>query len=200
MALYDGPRQVVAGVAAAAIFLALFFGATLVWWLALVLGAVAYGALLLVIPRRKRASEITLGLRVTEQDVQNAGHALQEYAMRLQRTLPGLPEADRPAVAEMAQHLGSIRENVMRDPDDFRLTRRFITTYLPNVVQTVETYADLSGRTSGEQAARLQALGEQIRGFASVVEEIERACVENDLAALEAEVGALDTQLSRRIR
>jgi hypothetical protein len=200
MALYDGPRQVVAGVAAAAIFLALFFGATLVWWLALVLGAVAYGALLLVIPRRKRASEITLGLRVTEQDVQNAGHALQEYAMRLQRTLPGLPEADRPAVAEMAQHLGSIRENVMRDPDDFRLTRRFITTYLPNVVQTVETYADLSGRTSGEQANRLQALGEQIRGFSTVVDDIARACVENDLAALEAEVGALDTQLSRRMR
>jgi hypothetical protein len=200
MALYDGPRQVVAGLLSAAIFLALFFGAALVWWLALGLGAVAYGALLLMIPRRKRASEITLGLRVTAEDVQNAGHVLQEYATRLQRALPGLPEADRRAVEDMARHLGSIRDNVLRDPDDFRLTRRFISSYLPNVVQTVETYADLAGRTTGDQATRLMALGEQIRGFASVVEEIERACVENDLAALEAEVNALDTQLSRRLR
>ncbi|MBY6114141.1 5-bromo-4-chloroindolyl phosphate hydrolysis family protein [Mameliella alba] len=200
MGLYDGPRQIVAGAIAAAIFLGLFFGATLVWWLALILAAVAYGALLLIIPRRQRADEIVLGARVSAADMANAGAALLDHAARLEATVPGLPELDAAAVTEMARHVRSIRDNVLRDPDDYRLTRRFISTYLPNVVQTVETYADLAGRASGSQADRLSQLGAQIRGFNKVVEDIDRACIENDLAALETEVDALGAQLNRRIR
>lgn len=200
MGLYDGPRQIVAGVLAAMVFLGLFFGVTLVWWLALILGAVTYGALLLIIPKRRRADEIQLGARVSAADMQNAGAALLEHARTLETTLDKLPELDAQAVGEMAAHIRSIRDNVLRDPDDYRLTRRFISTYLPNVVQTVETYADLAARTTGEQAERLSHLGAQIRGFNKVVEDIDRACIENDLAALESEVDALGAQLNRRVR
>lgn len=200
MGLYDGPRQILAGALAGVGFLGLFFGVSLVWWLALALAAVAYGALLLIIPRRKRADEIILGARVSAADMANAGAALLDHATRLESTVDKLPDADASAVGEMARHVRSIRDNVLRDPDDYRLTRRFISTYLPNVVQTVETYADLAMRARGDQADRLSHLGEQIRSFNKVVEDIDRACIENDLAALETEVDALGAQLSRRIR
>ncbi|WP_323768062.1 5-bromo-4-chloroindolyl phosphate hydrolysis family protein [Antarctobacter sp.] len=200
MGLHDGPRQIVAGAMSAAVFLGLFFGISLVWWLALILAAVVYGALLLVIPRRKRADEIILGARVSAADMQNAGAALLDHASRLEATVEKLPQIDAEAVQGMAAHVRSIRTNVLGDPDDYRLTRRFISTYLPNVVQTVEAYANLATRTRGDQAQRLAALGEQIRGFNKVVEDIDRACIENDLAALESEVDALGAQLNRRIR
>lgn len=199
MALYDGPRQVMAGILAAILFLGLFFGLKLVWWLALVLAAVGYGALLLVIPHRRRADEIILTAKTSKADLQSAGEALSDSANRLTVTIDKLPKADATAVEEMAQHILSIRENILRDPEDYRLTRRFITTYLPNMVQTVETYAGLTGRTKGAQSERLDALGAQIRAFAPVVDQIDRACIENDLAALESEVDALGTQLSRRM-
>lgn len=199
MALYDGPRQITAGILAAIIFLGLFFGLNLVWWLALVLAAVGYGALLLVIPHRRRADEIILTAKTSKADLQSAGEALSDSAKRLTDTITRLPKADAMAVEEMAQHILSIRENILRDPEDYRLTRRFITTYLPNMVQTVETYAGLAGRTKGAQSERLDALGAQIRAFAPVVDQIDRACIENDLAALESEVDALGTQLSRRM-
>lgn len=199
MALYDGPRQITAGILAAIIFLGLFFGLNLVWWLALVLAAVGYGALLLVIPHRRRADEIILTAKTSKADLQSAGEALSDSAKRLNDTITKLPKADAMAVEEMAQHILSIRENILRDPEDYRLTRRFITTYLPNMVQTVETYAGLAGRTKGAQSERLDALGAQIRAFAPVVDQIDRACIENDLAALESEVDALGTQLSRRM-
>jgi len=199
MALYDGPRQITAGILAAIIFQGLFFGLNLVWWLALVLAAVGYGALLLVIPHRRRADEIILTAKTSKADLQSAGEALSDSAKRLTDTIAKLPEADAMAVEEMAQHILSIRENILRDPEDYRLTRRFITTYLPNMVQTVETYAGLAGRTKGAQSERLDALGAQIRAFAPVVDQIDRACIENDLAALESEVDALGTQLSRRM-
>ncbi len=200
MALYDGPRQIVAGIAAAAAFLALFFGLQLVFWLALVLGIVVYGAALLIVPRRRRAEEIILGNRVTQADLENAGAALGDTASRLDRAAGKLAAPEAAAVSDMADHVRSIRENVLRDPDDYRLTRRFISSYLPHILQTVEQYADLTGRTSGAQAERLKGLGEQIRAFGPVIEEIDRACIENDLAALETEVDALGTQLSRRMK
>ncbi len=199
MALYDGPRQITAGILAAILFLGLFFGLNLVWWLALVLAAVGYGALLLVIPHRRRADEIILTAKTSKADLQSAGEALSDSAKRLTDTITKLPKADATAVEEMAQRILSIRENILRDPEDYRLTRRFITTYLPNMVQTVETYAGLTGRTKGAQSDRLDALGAQIRAFAPVVDQIDRACIENDLAALESEVDALGTQLSRRM-
>jgi hypothetical protein len=82
MALYDGPRQITAGTLAAILFLGLFFGLNLVWWLALVLAAVGYGALLLVIPHRRRADEIILTAKTSKADRQSAGEALTDSAKR----------------------------------------------------------------------------------------------------------------------
>ncbi len=200
MGLHEGPRQVLAGGLAAAIFLGLFFGLTLVWWLALVLAGVAFGALLLVIPRKRRAEEILRGTAVTQADMEKAASALKDHTQRLDRSLPALPPSDRAAVQSMAAHLMSIHDNVLKDPEDYRSTRRFIFTYLPNMVQTIESYAGIAGQATGAQADRVAQLGAQIRAYVPVIEEIDRACIENDISALEAEVDALGTQLSRRLR
>ena len=80
MGLYDGPRQILAGGLAAVVFLGLFFGVHLVWWLALILGAVAYGALLLIIPKRLRDTEIAMTANVTKADLEQAAASLESHA------------------------------------------------------------------------------------------------------------------------
>lgn len=197
--LSDTPRQVLAGGVSGAVFLGLFFGMSLAWWLALVLAAVVYAAALLIIPRRKALTEIQLGARTTAADLEAAGQALLEAASRFETAAGRLDADDAAAVADMARHVRSIRDNVLNDPEDYRLTRRFITSYLPNMVESTEAYANLWSRAQGREPERLAQLGAQIRGFGPVLDEIDRACIENDFAALESEVDALGTQLNRRL-
>ncbi|KAJ56753.1 hypothetical protein ACMU_07390 [Actibacterium mucosum KCTC 23349] len=197
MKLPDGPRQILAGVLAAVVFLALYFGISLVWWAALGLGIIVYFALLLVVGRRTPADEVMLSSRVSAADVKSAGTALQDAANRLAGVAETAPQTDRAALVEMADHLRSIRENVLADPQDFRSARRFVNNYLPVVVQTVEAYGALARRAGPKHGDRLQALGTQIRSFGPVIEEIDRACLENDFAALEVQVAALATQMDR---
>lgn len=197
MALPDGLRQLLAGALAALAFLGLFFGLSLVWWAALGLGVVVYFALLLVIRRRTPADEIMVSSRVSAADISAAGRALGEAAARLNATEAKVPEPDRAALADMSAHLQSIRRNVLADPQDFRSARRFVNNYLPVVVQTVEAYGTLAERAGPKHSDRLSALGGQIRSFVPVIEEIDRACLENDFAALEVQVAALATQMDR---
>lgn len=198
MKVADGPRQIGASLASAGVFLGLFFGVDLVWWVALPLAAVAYGGLLLLVPRKPPETEIMLGDRVSAADLRIAARALEDSARRISEALPHTPRDDHQALADMSAHLLSIREQVLADPRDYRSTRRFITSYLPNMVRSVEAYGDLNQRARGKQQERIKALGEQIHSFGPVVEQIDRACLENDFTALEAEVDALGTQLARR--
>ncbi|RYH11164.1 5-bromo-4-chloroindolyl phosphate hydrolysis family protein [Tropicimonas sp. IMCC6043] len=197
MRLPDGPRQVVAGLLAAAAFLGLYFGLSLVVWLALVLAVAVYAAALLLIGRRRTLEEINLGTSVSAADIQSAAATLQDAQQRLERAAGKAPEADTPAILDMASHVGSIRRSVLEDPEDYRPARRFITFYLPNIVKTVESYVKLAGQARGEKAARLHDLSGQIRRFGEVVERIDAACIENDLRALEVEVDVLSGQLDR---
>ncbi len=197
MRLPDGPRQIVAGLLAAAAFLALYLGMNMVVWRALVLAVSVYAAVLLLIARKRPLEEIHLGGSVSAADIQGAAAALQDAAERLNKAAGKAPEADAGTISEMAGHVASIRRSVLEDPDDYRPARRFITFYLPNIVRTVETYVKLSGQARGERATRLHDLSGQIRKFGAVVERIDAACIENDLRALEIEVDVLSKQLDR---
>lgn len=197
MRLPDGPRQILAALVAAGAFLGLYFGLSLVWWLALGLAVVVYGALLLVIGRRTPADEIMLGARVSAADLANASAALSQSAARLSNAAERAPEADRAEIEAMAGHLRSIRDKVASDPEDFRNTRRFLTSYLPHLVTTVEGYADLARQAKGSNAERLAAIRQNITEFGPVLERIDQACLENDFAALEVQVDVLATQMKR---
>jgi hypothetical protein len=197
MQLADGVRQVVAGLLAASLFLALYLGASLVWWLALGLAVLAYGALLLLIRRRPRTDEVMLAERVSQADLDAAAASLARAAERLRAASLAAPAGDRADLATMAAHVQSIRELILADPNDYRMARPFVGFYLPRMVETVETYVSLAKRSHGTEQDRLAELGERIRAFGPVVQKIDRACLENDLNALEAEVEALGFQMKR---
>ncbi|MBK1635407.1 5-bromo-4-chloroindolyl phosphate hydrolysis family protein [Rhodovulum adriaticum] len=197
MRLPDGLRQIVAATLAAALFLGLFFGVQLVWWAAFGLAAVTYGALLLIVGRRTPADEIVLGHRVTAADVSRTAEALETAAARLSAAAQNGPKTDRGEIARMAAHLRSIRQKILADPEDYRSTRRFVTSYLPHMVETVERYADLARLARENHADRVARLRARILSYGPVLDRIDQACLENDFAALEVEVDALATQMKR---
>ncbi len=197
MSLPDGPRQILAALLASAAFLGLFLGAALVWWLALPLAAVTYGALLLIIPRRPPLTEVMLTDQVSAADIARATDALTNAAYRLNEAAKIAPPADRTGLTDMSNHLTSIRELIKSDPKDYRQTKQFISYFLPLIVTTVESYVGLAKLAQGENAVRLAELGTMIKGFVPVVQKIDQACLENDFTALEAQVSALQFQLKR---
>lgn len=197
MAAADGFRQIAAALMAAVAFLGLYLGAALVWWAALGLAALAYFALLLVIPRRKPLDEVMLSDRVSAQDIARAAQVLATSAARLKAAATGAPTADQGDLARMSDNLLSIRDLVKTDPNDYRTARRFIDVYLPQIVETVEAYVGLARLARGGNEARLADLGAQIKGFEPVVAKINQACIDNDFAALEAQVSALGFQMKR---
>ncbi|MGL6210160.1 MAG: 5-bromo-4-chloroindolyl phosphate hydrolysis family protein [Paracoccaceae bacterium] len=194
MKLPDGVRQVVAGVLAGLVFLAAFQVLLLEWYVALGLGVVAYLALLLVIGRRTPLEEIVLSDRVSAADIARAGEMLEDAARRVGRVAVG---ADKEELLAMQGHLVSLRDQVLRDPADYRSAQRFIVSYLPKMVANVESYADLSKRATGAARDRLEPLRDGIVAYGKVVARIDQACLENDFNALEAEVDALAFQLKR---
>lgn len=197
MRLSDGPRQILAGIISAAAFLALFFGLTLVVWAALLGAVLVYAAALLIIRRRPPLDEIHLSAQVTAADVARATDALAVAAERLDRASVRAPQATQAQIADMAEHLGSIKNSVATDPEDYRTTRRFIGFYLPKIVDTVEAYVAIADKTTGAQAARVEALSEDIARFDKVIREIDQACLENDVQALEVQVEVLANQMDR---
>lgn len=195
--LPDGPRQILAGLIAAAGFLGLYLGLSLVWWAALPLAALTYFALLLVIRRKPPATEVMVGERVSQADLSQAAAALLAASQRLGQAAAQAPEADRGDLETMASHVLSIRTLIQADPNDYRMARQFIDYYLPRIVEAVESYVALAKLSHTTPDPRLAELGARIRGFGGVVEKIDRACIANDFDALESEVEALGFQLKR---
>lgn len=197
MSIPDGPRQVLAALLASAAFLALFFPAGLVWWVALGLAAMVYAALLLIIPRRRPLTEVMVSDQVSAQDIAQATNALSAAITRLDAAAKAAPKGDVMDLADLSRHLSSIRELIRVDPKDYRQTRQFISYFLPMIVSTVEAYVGLAKLAQGENGVRLAELGGMIKGFVPVVQKIDQACIENDFVALEAQVSALQFQLKR---
>lgn len=197
MTLPDGPRQILAALLASAVFLGLFLGLGLVWWLALGLAAVTYAALLLLIPRRRPLNEVMVSDQVSAQDIIRASDALTSAAYRVNEAAKIAPPADRAGLADMSKHLSSIRELIKSDPRDYRQTKQFISYFLPLIVTTVESYVGLAKLAQGENANRVAELGTMIQSFIPVVRKIDQACIENDFTELEAQISALQFQLKR---
>lgn len=197
MSLRDGPRQILAALLASVGFFALFFAANLVWWAALGLAIIVYGAFLLLIPRRPLLAEVMLSEQVSAEDIAQASGALTNAAQRLTTAAKQAPSADRDDLIDMANHLTSIRELIKADPRDYRTTRQFISYFLPLIVAAVESYVGLAKLAQSGNAAKIAELGSMIKGFVPVVRKIDQACLENDFTALESELAALQFQLKR---
>lgn len=197
MALPDGLRQIVASLLAAGVFLGLYFGVLLEWFVALGLSVATYAGLLLMIPRRTPLSEIVLSDRVSAADIAAATRALSDATRRIGMAAVQAPAIDQPPLSDMAAHLTSLRAQIADDPADYRHAHRFITSYLPKMVDNVEKYVALAAKAHGPARDRLSPLREGILSYGQVVARIDQAGLENDFRALEAEVDALGFQLKR---
>ncbi len=198
MTLPETHRQLVAGGAAALVFLALYFGATLKALVAGGLAALVFIALLVLIRRTPPPDTVFVADGVTAADLDAATRAIAAAAARLAAAARTAPESNVAAFSRMADILARISAHHARDPRDLRHTRRFLRHDLPRLVETSESFVDLSSRAGPADAARLAALAERIQGFVPALERIDRACLENDFHALEVEVDVLSGQLSNR--
>lgn len=197
MTLPDGPRQIIAALLAGLVFLGLFFGSNLVWFAALPLAVLAYAALLLIIRRRPLLSEVVLSDRVTAADIVAGQAALDEALRRLGKAEASAEPDLKDDLAALAAELRSIRTQIADDPADFRIARRFIVSYLPKLVENVESYVSLAAVATGNARDRLPPLREGIRAYRPAVARIAQAGLENNFRALEAEIDALGFQLKR---
>ena len=197
MTLPDGPRQILAAALAALCFLALYLGAALIWPVALALAALVYGALLLVVGRRTPLAEQMVGAMVSAQDVALAAGSLKVAADRLAKAAGDAPAAESAVLKTMAGNVMVIQDEISANAEDYRRAKRFISFYLPQIVETVEQYTTLTKRASGEAIPRLTELGQRIQEFGPAVAKIKQACLEADFDALEAQVDALGFQIKR---
>lgn len=197
MQLPEGQRQVSAGSIAAVTFLGLFFGTQLVWWISFLAAGLVFLALLLIIQRKPSPDEIALSGRTTEADIREAGRIMARAAERLEVAATRLGESKSGTVQSMLDHVHSIRSQVMADPEDYRRARRFITSYLGQMVDTVERFAELSEKSRGRHEERLAPLSKMIESFVPALEKIDTACLEHDFIGLEAQVEALAAQMKR---
>lgn len=198
MELREEHRQIVAGLGSALAFLLVFFGLNLVVWFALGAALVVYVAILLLIRRAPPPSERYLAEGVTEADLDTALAALGEAAGRLARLEGRQPPPDIGLFAKMAETIERIRSHHERDAQDLRHTRRFLRHDLPRLVETSESYVDLSERAVATNGRRLGDLAARIRSYAPALERIEQACLENDFHKLDVETEVLSEQLAHR--
>lgn len=198
MQLPETTRQIVAGAAASGAFLGAFFGLHLVWWMALIAGVAVYGAMMLIIGRRPPPTEEYVADGVSRAELTAAINSITAASSTMRGLSQKARGADREAFSRMAKLFEAIRGHHIKDPRDYRHTRRFIRHDLPRIVESAEKYVDLDHRASGTNRDRVEALGQQIHSFLPVLEKIDQACLENDFMALEVQVEVLGEQLETR--
>ena len=123
---------------------------------------------------------------------------LDSAAKRLDQLSRDAPAPDQPLFQHMSGLLAGIRDQHMKNPSHAELTRKFRKHVVGRMVDAVQSYVELASRAGRDQKDRLTAISTQLEGFVPVLEKIDRACLENDLMALEINVEVLNDQLNRR--
>ncbi|MEL6998626.1 MAG: 5-bromo-4-chloroindolyl phosphate hydrolysis family protein [Pseudomonadota bacterium] len=198
MQLPEAARQIAAGIAGGLAFLGLFFGLTLVWWIALGGAVGVFAAALLIIERKPEAAEEMVADGVSRAELTGAINAITDASKRMRQLALAATGDDKAEFQKMAGLFEAIRGHHIKDPRDYRHTRRFIRHDLPRIVDTAERYVDLDKKATGENRERVTVLGDRIRSFTPVLEKIDQACLENDFMALEVQVEVLGDQLESR--
>ncbi|MEM7211951.1 MAG: 5-bromo-4-chloroindolyl phosphate hydrolysis family protein [Pseudomonadota bacterium] len=198
MHLPETGRQIAAGGAGALAFLGTFLGLKLVWWIALIAAAAVFAAMLLIIQRKPEATEEMVADGVSRAELTGAINAITEASKKMRQLALAATGEDKVEFQKMASLFEAIRGHHIRDPRDYRHTRRFIRHDLPRIVDTAERYVELDKKATGGNRDRVEALGDRIRGFTPVLEKIDQACLENDFMALEVQVEVLGDQLESR--
>ena len=202
---WRGRVQLRAGLAALGVFLLLLLGLRLRNWLPFVAAAAVYLGLLWYWRAeswggRPARRPVALPDGVSRASYDEALAALGAAERELRALTAAAPAGDVPTVRRMAELVGSIRTHHEANPAHVPRTRAFVRHTLDRMVAAVAGYVDLAGRAApqkDERDERLAEISRRLQGFLPVLERIDRACIENDLMALEISVEVLDEQLDR---
>ena len=192
--LKEAPRQIVAGLAASAVFVGLYVGASLVLWLALALSVAVYAGLLIAIPRKKDDEEIELDAGVTQADVKAAVAKCQRAARELRRLSqePRLADTMHDALRHLAELTEQIADSYTKDARDLRHSRGFVDHHIDQLVEISQTYVSIRRQALTRDAEnRLSTIRDAITSYVPQVEAIYHACLENDFKRLELNTQAL---------
>ncbi len=195
---WRGWAQLRAGLSALAVFLVLLLGLRLRNWLPFVLAGATYLALLW----RWRGGQPARRPVALPDGVSRAAHdeavaTLAAAERELGALIALAPDGDVAMIRNMAALVGSIRAHHEANPAHILRTRPFVRHTLGRMVAAVSGYVDLAGRTAPAGDERLADISRRLHGFVPVLSRIDRACIENDLMALEISVEVLDEQLGR---
>ncbi|MGB0749152.1 MAG: 5-bromo-4-chloroindolyl phosphate hydrolysis family protein [Magnetospiraceae bacterium] len=191
----EGLRQLIAGVAASALFLGGFFGLSLVWWVPLLLAVGAYVGVLLVVPKAKAPHEIEVSDGITKAEVDRAVQHCERAAAELRdlATEPKISEKMADTFEHMAKIIHEIGENFQSDPRDMVHARSLTDHHLDAMLDVARTYVSLRKATLNETAqARLDKVRDVILGYVEHFDAIYNACLANDFQRLEVATTALD--------
>lgn len=190
--------QMIAAIGALAVFLVLLIGLRLRGWPPFTIAALAYAALLWSLQRRPEdTARPPLPDGISRLDHDAAIAALSDAVRELNALAERAPKTDRPRLRHMSTTIEAIRKHHLANPGHLLRTRIFVRHTLPRMVAAIAGYIDLANRARPEDEARLAAIRQRLDGFIPVLEQIERACLDHDLMALEISVEVLDEQLGR---
>jgi hypothetical protein len=190
------------------VFLLLLLALRLRSWLPFLGAALTYLGLLYAwrpITRPRPGRDRAMPEGVGPDDWRAALDALAAAGRELDRLAAEAPGPDAASVRRMAALVGAIRGHLDASPGHVPRTRSFVRHTLPRMVAAVAAYVDLARRAGpaghpGRDPAsegRLAEVSRRLRGFVPALERIDRACVDDDLLALEITVEVLDEQLGR---
>ena len=192
-------QKAVALIAALGVFLGMVFGLRMVNVSSLLVPAIVWLGFFLVFYRPTPKDSPQDKAR-PENETDQAVLDLDQAADQMQALARRAGAADSPLFARMADLLGTIRDHHTANPDHAARTRRFRKHVIGRMIQSVSDYLDLSERAGSAQQDRLADVSRQLEAFVPALEKIDRACLENDLTALEINVEVLGDQIDRKGR
>ena len=159
-------------------------------------GMVYLGTLAMLWPRPKRRKTV-LPKGIRKDDFLRADEGLQS-SIELLRDHARIGTFREAALfREIAELVERIRRHLHGNPAHLPVIQRFARHGLARLIQMVTDYADLKQRALPEHRGRLDAVLEHMERLIPALQKIDRACVENDLSALEISVEVLSEQADR---
>ncbi|MEM7212526.1 MAG: 5-bromo-4-chloroindolyl phosphate hydrolysis family protein [Pseudomonadota bacterium] len=162
-------------------------------------GVVYLGTLAMLWPLRQRRQprRVVLPKEIRKRDFERVDKALGDAGALLRdHARLGSPREAR-MFHDAADLVMRIRDHLHGNPAHLPAIKRFIRHGLARLIQMVTDYTDLKQRALPEHATRLSAVLEQMEEILPALRRIDRACIENDLSALEISVDVMAEQAGR---
>jgi len=194
-------RAKVAAVAAVCVFGVLVFFFRMRTWMPFALAAFTFAAVWLALPPRRRERQIEADddpalSEGTEEE--QAVAQLDGAAEQLRRLAHRAPGADKPLFEHLAELMARLSGHHRANPEHAERTRLFRRHMVGRMISSVSDYIDLAHRAGTGQADRLAAISKQLEDYVPALERIDRACLDNDMTALEISIDVLNEQLDRK--